>query len=141
PIEDRDDVLVYDLAEATEPLRFAGSPTAELWVEHDTPDADWVVKLIDVAPDGYAQNLAVGIQRARFRDDPMGGSPVTPNEPYRVEVDLGPVAASIEPGHTLRVEVTSAYFPLFDRNPNTGEGSWSSAVRAARQTVHHRPAL
>ncbi len=67
-IEKRDDVLVYTSAPFEKPLTFAGNVKAELFVAANTPDADWVVKLIDVHPDGFAQNLAVGILRGSFVD-------------------------------------------------------------------------
>jgi hypothetical protein len=47
PIEERDDVLVYTSTPFTEPLTFAGNAKTELFVSADTPDADWVVKLIE----------------------------------------------------------------------------------------------
>ena len=136
-IEDRDDVLVYSSKDLTEPISFAGDARAELFVSADTPDADWVVKLVDVHPDGFAQNLAVGILRGRYRDSELAPEPLTPDKVYRITVDLGPVAATIQQGHRMRVDVCGAYFPLFDRNTNTGEGPTGSATRIATERVFH----
>ncbi len=136
PNEDRDDVLVYDSGPVTQPLRLAGPIEAYLWVSQNTPDADWVVKLIDVAPNGMAQNLTVGVQRASFVPGYRHNAKGTP---YKVRVDVGHVAALIQPGHSLRVEITGSYFPLFDRNTNTGEGPYSGRTLVAKQTVHHAP--
>jgi hypothetical protein len=133
PSEDRSDVLVYDSGPLAEALRVAGPVEAELWVSQTTPDADWVVKLIDVWPSGFAQNLTVGIQRASTLN-----APSVPGKPYAVRVDVGHVAAEIAPGHSLRVEVTGSYFPLFDRNTNTGQGPYSKATLVSTQTVHHQ---
>lgn len=137
PTEDRDDVLVYDSGPLKEPLRIAGPVSAELWVSQDTPDADWVVKLIDVWPNGFAQNLTVGVQRASFLPD----SGRAGKRPYRVPVDVGHAAALIQAGHRLRAEVTGSYFPLFDRNTNTGEGPGSRRTLVATQHVYHGPKL
>jgi putative CocE/NonD family hydrolase len=133
PMEQRKDVLVYSTPPLTRSLRFAGPLRAELSVQASTPDSDWVVKLVDVSPDGFAQNLAAGIQRSSFART----GKVTPGSGYKIEVDLGHAAARIAPGHRLRVEVTGSYFPLFDRNTNTGEGPFSARTMVARQTVHH----
>ena len=138
PNEDREDVLVYDSGPLKQPLRVAGPIEADLWVTHDTPDADWVVKLIDVWPNGFAQNLSVGVQRASFIPDRQLGAS-TAGKPNRVQVDVGHTAAVIQPGHSLRVEVTGSYFPLFDRNLNTGEGPYSARSVIATQHVHHEP--
>lgn len=140
PIEDRKDVLVYTTEPLKTPLTFAGDARAELYVSADTLDADWVVKLVDVHPDGAAYNLAVGIQRARFRESEHAPKPLVPGENVKLTIDLGPIAAQIASGHRLRVDVSGAYFPLFDRNPNTGEGPFSKATAIATESLHHTPA-
>jgi putative CocE/NonD family hydrolase len=138
PTEDREDVLVYDLP-LREDLVFAGPLRAELWVSADTPDADWVVKVIDVRPDGFAQNLAVGIQRGSFRDSELNPTPLKPGQAYRISVDIAHAAARLEKGHKLRVEISGGYFPLYDRNTNTGEGPTSSRILVATERVLHAP--
>jgi len=140
PIEDRQEVLVYSTGVLHEPLEFAGNITARLYVAADTVDADWVVKLVDVHPDGFSQNLAVGILRGRFRNSARVPEPLIPGQVYQINVDLGPVAAQIGQGHRLRVDLCGSYFPLFDRNTNTGEGPFSSNTQIATQQVYHQAA-
>ena len=137
PIETRDDVLVYTSEVFTKPLTFAGNAKAKLFVSADTPDADWVVKLIDVHPDGFSQNLTVGILRGSFRNSELHPSPLEPNKVYEITVDLGPIAAQIGKGHRLRVDICGAYFPLFDRNPNTAEGPFGKNSVVATEKVYH----
>jgi putative CocE/NonD family hydrolase len=139
-IEDRRDVLCYTTDALTERLSFAGNASAELFVSADTVDADWVVKLIDVHPDGSAYNLAVGIMRGSFRDSELEPQPLEPNEVYKITVDLGPIAAQLAPGHRLRVDVCGSYFPLFDRNSNTGAGPFSATTAIATESVYHTSA-
>jgi putative CocE/NonD family hydrolase len=138
-LEDRDDVLVYSSQPLVEPLSFAGNLTAKLSVSTDTPDADWVVKLVDVRPDGFAQNLATGIQRGRYRRSLLTPELMKPGEVYEITVDLGPCAATIAKGHQLRVDICGSLFPLHDRNPNTAEGIFSDKTAVATELVHHRP--
>ncbi len=140
PIEDRPDVLVYSTRPLTEPLAFAGPVQAELHVSADTPDADWVVKLVDVHPNGFAQNLAVGLLRSSARESEVYPIPVTPGKNYKLTVDLGNAAAMLDRGHILRVDVSGAYFPLFDRNTNTGAGPFASETRVSTQSVLHSAA-
>jgi putative CocE/NonD family hydrolase len=139
PLESRDDVLVYTSPTITEPLVFAGNVTAVLHVSTDTPDADWVVKLIDVHPNGFAQNLVVGIQRGRYRRSLLEPELLEPGRVYELTVDLGPCAATIAPGHQLRVDVCGALFPLYDRNPNTAAGIFGKDTAVAVEQVHHSP--
>lgn len=137
--EDRDDVLVYTSEPMNEPLTFAGNAEAKLHVSTDTPDADWAVKLIDVHPDGFAQNLARGILRGRYRTSLLKPELMQSGQVYEITIDLGPVAATIAKGHQLRVDISGADFPLYDRNPNTSEGIFSTKTAIATEQVHHKP--
>ena len=137
--EDREDVLVYTSEPMTAPLTFAGNAKAKLHVSTDTPDADWAVKLIDVHPDGFAQNIARGILRGRYRNSLLKPELMQPGQVYEITVDLGPVAATIANGHQLRVDISGADFPLYDRNPNTAEGIRGAKTAIATEYVHHRP--
>jgi putative CocE/NonD family hydrolase len=137
--EDRDDVLVYTSDVLTEPLTFAGNLEAKLHVSTDTPDADWAVKLIDVHPDGFAPHVARGIQRGRYRRSLLKPELMQPGQVYEITVNLGPAAATIAKGHRLRVDISGADFPLYDRNPNTAEGIFGKQTAIATEQVHHKP--
>jgi putative CocE/NonD family hydrolase len=124
----------------TTPLTFAGNAEAKLHVSTDTTDADWAVKLIDVHPDGFAQNMARGILRGRYRASLLKPELMQPGQVYEITVDLGPVAATIAKGHQLRVDISGADFPLYDRNPGTDKPSRDtrpSDWKRARQQVLH----
>ena len=137
--EDRGDMLVYTSETMTAPLTLAGNVEAKLHVSTDTPDADWAVKLIDVHPDGFAQNIARGILRGRYRKSLLKPELMHPGQVDEITVDLGPVAATIAKGHQLRVDISGADFPLYDRNPNTAEGITSSKTAIATEQLHHKP--
>ena len=137
--EDRDDVLVYTGDELKDPISFAGNIEAKLYVSADTPDADWAVKLVDVRPDGFAQNLATGILRGRYRESLLQPKPLKSGEVVEITVDLGPCAATLAKGHRLRVDICGSLFPLYDRNPNTGEGPFGSGTAISTEKVHHKP--
>lgn len=138
-LEDRDDVLVYSTQPLVEPLTFAGNVEAQLFVSTDTPDADWVVKLVDVRPDGVPVNLATGLLRGRYRQSLLKPELMKPGQVYEITVDLGPCAATIAKGHQLRVDICGSLFPLYDRNPNTPAGITGNTTAIATEQVHHRP--
>ncbi len=138
PLAGRRDILVYQGEPLTQPLAIAGPVKMKLFAATDGPDTDWVVKLIDVHPNGFAMNICEGILRARYRRGTSRPEMLTPNQIYEFEIDLVGTANVFLPGHRIRVDVTSSHFPQFDRNPNTGEPFASSArVRTAAQTIHH----
>jgi putative CocE/NonD family hydrolase len=136
-VEARNDVLVYTSGFLDKPVSVAGPLKAVLHAATDGRDTDWVVKLVDVDPDGFSMNLAEGILRARFHQGLDRISLLEPDRPYAFEIDMRGTAHVFLPGHRMRVQVTSSNFPQYDRNPNTGEDLGASdKVRIARQTVH-----
>jgi putative CocE/NonD family hydrolase len=138
PLESRADVLVYTSAVLTEPLEVTGPLTVTLHAASSAPDTDFTAKLVDVRPDGYAQNLADGIVRARYRESRTTPRLLTPGEVAVFTIDLWATSHVFLPGHRLRLHVSSSNFPRFDRNLNTGEDQ-ATATRwqTARQTVFH----
>ena len=138
PVETREDVLVYTSAVMTSPIEVTGPITATLHAASSAPDTDFTAKLVDVRPDGYAQNLADGIARARYRDSRTAPALLSPGEVARFTIDLWATSHVFLPGHRIRVEISSSNFPRFDRNLNTGEDqATGTRWQTARQTVFH----
>jgi uncharacterized protein len=122
----------------TDALEVTGPVAVTLFAASSAPDTDFTAKLVDVRPDGYAQNLADGIVRARYRSSRQTPVPLTPGEVSRFTIDLWATSHVFLPGHRIRVEISSSNFPRFDRNLNTG-GDQATGTRwqAAQQTVFH----
>ena len=138
PVETRADVLVYTSDAVTAPLEVTGPITVTLHAATSAPDTDFTAKLVDVRPDGYAQNLADGIVRARYRLSRETPTLLTPGEVVRYTIDLWATSHVFGPGHRIRVEISSSNFPRFDRNLNTGEDQATGRRwEPARQTVFH----
>ena len=138
PLEARPDVLVYTSAVLTEALEVTGPLVVTLHAASSAPDTDFTAKLVDVRPDGYAQNLADGIVRARYRESRTAPTLLTPGEVTKFTIDLWATSHVFLPGHRIRVEISSSNFPRFDRNLNTGEDqATGTRWQAARQTVFH----
>ena len=138
PLESRRDVLLYTSDVLRDELEATGPVKVVLYAASDAVDTDFVAKLVDVHPDGSSYNMAEGIVRARYRDSLVKPAPLKPGQAYRMEIDLVGTSIAFQPGHRIRVHVTSSHFPQFDRNPNTGAPFGTSAdVKVAQQTVYH----
>ena len=138
PIERREDVLVYTSDFITTPLTIAGPVKIKLFAATDGPDTDWMIKLIDVYPDGKSMPISEGILRAKFRDGLDKPKLLTPGQIYEYNIEMTGTANVFLPRHRIRVDITSSNFPQFDRNPNTGAPLGTSAVtRVAQQSIHH----
>jgi putative CocE/NonD family hydrolase len=137
-IEEREDVLVYTGGVLASDLEVTGPVSLRLFAASSAPDTDFTAKLVDVRPDGYAQNVAEGVIRARFRESLSNPTLVTPGAVYEYAIDLWSTSHVFRGGHRLRLEVSSSNFPRYDRNPNTGRDfGIDNELRAARQTVFH----
>jgi putative CocE/NonD family hydrolase len=138
PVEARDDVLLYTTPAFKQDLEVTGPVTLELYAGSSAVDTDFTAKLVDVWPNGLAQNLTEGILRARYRNSQEKPEMMNPGEVYKLTVDLWATSNVFLAGHRLRLEVSSSNFPRFNRNTNTGEdpGRATRLIKATN-TVYH----
>ncbi|MBE3559319.1 MAG: CocE/NonD family hydrolase [Ktedonobacteraceae bacterium] len=141
-IEQREDVLVYSTPPLDQDIEVTGPITVHLWATSSAPDTDFVARLVDVHPDGYARNLTDGIVRARYRNFARGEAPslIEPGRAYEYEIDLWATSNLFKKGHRIRLDITSSNFPRWDRNLNTGKEFGSEREDegvVAQQTILH----
>ncbi len=124
----RPDVLSYVTEALTHPLKISGQPVVHLVASTSGTDSDWVVKLIDVYPDevasyphlgGFQLMVAADILRGRYREGFTAAKAIQANTPLAYQFDLPTANHVFLPGHRIMVQVQSAWFPLYDRNPQT----------------------
>ena len=140
-VEQRSDVLVYSTPRLARPVEVTGPITVTLYAASTVRDTDFTAKLVDVYPDGRAINLNDGIQRARYRVSGTHPTLITPGKIYRYTIEVWPTSNLFKTGHQIRLEVSSSNFPMYDRNPNTGDPFGQNArLQAAHQTIYHDPA-
>jgi hypothetical protein len=110
----------------------AGPIAATIYATTTTHDAEWVVQLSDVAPNGSATALTSGLlegnQRALDAAESWNapdGNPILPDHPYtkaaqtpitpgkvtRFDIEIFPTFDTLEPGHRLRVTIATSDFP------------------------------
>ena len=127
-LEQRPDVLTFTSAPVDSALEIAGPVTAELHVASSRAHTDFFARLCDVDPKGKSVNLTDGLLR------------LTESEPGPIRVDLWPVAHRFEPGHRIRLQISSGSHPRYARNPGTGEPlATATTLHAADQAVYHDP--
>ncbi|OLP03366.1 peptidase S15 [Mycolicibacterium porcinum] len=126
------EALTYTTDEFTEAKLIAGPVTLTVQATADTTETLWVAHLDDVAPDGASRPLTQGALLGSHRAlDPettwytadgnvlrphhistrAAVAPVVPGELTRYDLDVFPTAALIEPGHRLRLTLTTYDFP------------------------------
>ncbi len=138
-VEARADVLVYSTPVLDADLEVTGPVTLDLFAKSSSVDTDFTAKLVDVGPNGFAQNLTEGILRATYRESTLGEpKPITPGKVYEYKIDLWATSNVFKKGHRIRLEVSSSNFPRFDRNLNTGKTAAESVefVKATNTVLH-----
>jgi uncharacterized protein len=137
-VEKRADVLVYTTPPFERDFEVTGPVTAEIYVSSTATDTDLTAKLVDVWPNGFAQNLTDNIQRLRYRNSATRPEALVPGKIYKVVVEVGATSDVFRAGHRLRVEISSSNFPRFDRNLNTMESpEEATSFTRASNSIHH----
>ncbi|QIS04591.1 CocE/NonD family hydrolase [Nocardia brasiliensis] len=124
--------LRYTMDPVTEPTVLAGPSSVNLYASSTSDDAAFQVWLDDVAPDGTAVNITGGSQLASQRTlneektwratDGTIYAPehvvrkdaeqlLTPGTVTELAIKIRPTFYRLEPGHALRVRITSGTFP------------------------------
>lgn len=143
-LPDRSQLAVFETAPFAASREIIGQVVAELAVSTSVADFDIWLQLYDVAPDGTAWNLSspgTALIRASYREGGPKRLLLKSGEVVRLKLDRLLTANRFLPGHRLRIVVSTAFFPLFSINPQTGAQEFESAeVRAGDIRIHHSPA-
>ncbi|MDJ0656686.1 MAG: CocE/NonD family hydrolase [Xanthomonadales bacterium] len=138
----RHDVLVYTSDPLTEAMTVLGPVRAEIYLAVDAPDADLVLRIEDVWPDGRSVNMTgemgCAAFRARYRNGFHRETLMTPGEPVRLRFHVCHMGHTFKPGHRIRVVLTATADRLLEPNHHTGEPVLTAVERrTARQTIFH----
>ncbi|MBK7630657.1 MAG: CocE/NonD family hydrolase [Ignavibacteriales bacterium] len=133
-VSTRPDVLTFESEVLNSDITIAGPIIADLFVSTTGTDADLVVKVIDVYPDGeidpdpnpnkvemggYERLVRTEIFRGKFRSSYENPEPFKPNKVTEVKINLNDAFHTFKVAHKIMIQVSSSYFPFFDVNPNT----------------------
>ena len=146
-LEQRDDVLVYTSDVLREPIEVAGPLAAVLYVGTSAPSTDLIVRLADVQSDGSAYVLFTTTDANPYRTHWAKEVTVSPSGDRVIKADmvLHSTAIVFQPGHRIRVEISSASapgnatMPYGFRGLNAEPGKEASATKwtVAHQTIYH----
>jgi uncharacterized protein len=159
-VDQRPDVLTYETEPLEEDVVVEGDIIAHLFASTSGSDSDWIVKLIDVFPEGasmparrgqgqvdfsgYELMVTGDVMRGRFLKSLEKPEALTPEQVYDFPVDLHWIDHCFKKGHRIMVQVQSSWFPVIDRNPQKFVNNIFEAKAAdyqkAEQKVYHTPA-
>jgi len=139
-IGERRDYLRFETEVLEEDVVVAGHIDMELYVATDALDTDFVVKLVDIYPDGYEALILDYPLRTRFRDGQNAEDVkmMTPGEVEKLTINMWSTAQTFEKGHRIGVHVTSSNYPRFAVNPNNGAAldDMAAPAKTAENTIY-----
>ena len=123
----RKDVLTYSGKVLSDTLHLAGPVKAYVELRLDLPDgtysknmdADIVVKLIDVRPDGYRMLVRGDVMPVRYRGGFGKAKAVKAGKVFSVDFTMCDIDHYFFPGHSLMIQIQGSWFPLIAMNPQT----------------------
>jgi len=113
-------VVVFETGVLDAPMEVTGRLQATLFVELDQPDADLMVRMTDVYPDGRSMLIADGALRLATRGTTDSLTPLAVGEVVEGRVELWSTSLVVNTGHRLRISITSSNWPRFAVNRNNG---------------------
>jgi uncharacterized protein len=137
---DRGDVLSFATAPLSAPVTVCGTARVTLHASADAYDCDFVVRLVDLYPDGRAiclGSMGGGVTRARYRNGFEATAALSPGEAFVVEVNLHQIGHVFAAGHRIGVMVCGSAWPFLSVNPGTGNpiATDTAEPRLVMQTI------
>jgi uncharacterized protein len=125
-VHKRPDVLDWVSEPLADDVVVSGRIVAHLFAATSGTDSDWIVKLIDVYPDSYEADPALGgfqlmiagdVVRGRYRTSLEKPAPIPADSVLPYEITFPANDHVFRRGHRIMVQVQSTWFPVIDRNP------------------------
>jgi predicted acyl esterase len=120
-VSGRPDVLKFETEPLKQAVEIAGPMSAELTVSTDAADTDFIVKLVDVYPNGYEALVMDQPYRLRYWKSLLKAEHVEKGKAYTLHIDLWSTAIAFNAGHKISVQVQSSSSPRFEVHSNTWE--------------------
>lgn len=123
----RTDQVKFETGALKEPLVLLGPIGASLWLSSTATCTDFIVCLQDVFPDGKIINIQEGGAKTTL----------TTSGPGKHQIPIWATGYQVNPGHRLRVIITSSLYPRFNRSLNTCEPVFSAEdIHKATQQIY-----
>ena len=108
----------FDTDVFTEAVDIVGGPQIKLALRSDQPQAQLVVRLCDIRPNGEVSLITFGCLNLCHRESHEFPSALIPGESFEVTLNLDQCAYHLPAGHRLRVAISNAYWPFIWPSPS-----------------------
>ena len=104
--------LVFETAPLDADIAVLGGPRLHLDVASDSPTAQIVARLCDVAPDGSIARVSYQILNLTHRTSHSSPEPLEPGVSYGIDMVLNACGHVFAAGHRIRLAIGTAYWPM-----------------------------
>ena len=104
--------LCFDSEPMLQATSMLGGAVFKARVTSDQNCGQMILRLCDVAPDGSSTRITYGMLNLAMRQGLDNPQPVIAGQAMDITIKLDDTGYEIPPGHTLRLSISSAYFPL-----------------------------
>ena len=126
-------LLVYTSEPLAHSLHVFGTPRVSLYCSTSCGHADFTAKFVRARPGGAAEFICIGIARSSWL---FAESGYVADRVHLWEFDLEPTSCFFAAGDSIRLEIASSAFPLYDRNPGTDVPSSRATSSEWRRSTH-----
>ena len=89
-----------------------GTPQVRLRLQSDQADAQLIVRLCDLAPDGSALLISRGVLDLTHIQNHAHSRPLIPGQPFAVELTMDVIAHRLPAGHAWQLALAASYWPM-----------------------------
>ncbi|MEM9778045.1 MAG: CocE/NonD family hydrolase C-terminal non-catalytic domain-containing protein, partial [Chloroflexota bacterium] len=104
--------LSFDSAPLVEPVDLWGDAELVVTLSSNRPTGNLIVWLTDVSPEGASKRVTHGMLNLLQRDGDHQAVPMPVDEPVTIRIKLDHVCHRFNPGHRIRLVLSTAYWPL-----------------------------
>jgi len=109
--------LVYDSDPLTEEMEILGIPRALLRVSADAPQANWYVRVSDVAPDGSVTQVSGAGLNGTHRISAREPQVLEPGQEFPLDIEMHFTSWVFPKGHRIRFAISNAQWPMMWPTP------------------------
>jgi uncharacterized protein len=109
--------LVYDSDPMSEPTEVLGLPHALLKVSADARQANWFVRLSDVAPDGTVTQVAGAGFNGTHRNSAREPEWIEPGRAFPLDIEMHFTSWVFPRGHRIRFAINNSQWPMLWPTP------------------------
>ncbi|MDO9414655.1 CocE/NonD family hydrolase [Pararhizobium sp.] len=104
--------LTFQTAPLNAAVDFLGQPVLELELACEADWANLIARIVDIHPDGTATRVTFGVVNLAHRDGNETPMTMVHGEKTRIRLVLDAMGYRFNPGHRIRLSLSTAYWPM-----------------------------